>query len=504
MKRILLLIAFLPSTHAFMVDTTRIGGIRRTTQPIRSTNTRLQAVEEASICVIGGGVSGLAAALTAAEKCTPESKVVLLEASPTCGGRVQSDVTDDGYILDRGFAVFIEEYPYAKQLLDYDSLNLGPFLPGALVKLKDSNVLARVSDPLRVPTDLVVALFANVGTLEDKIRVLPLIYNVRTKSIEELFEEPETDTLTALKERWGFSDDMISKFFSPFLEGIYLAPLEEQSSRMFSFVFKMFSEGAATLPAGGMGAVAQQLVDKAQAAGVDIRVENAVQKIVSKKDGSYDLVLKKKGKLNAEKVIVATEGPVTQTLLATVNELKSLAEKEGETQRSVGCLYYSFDGQVPVTDPILILNGIGAERGNDANPVNNCCFPSVVRDGYSPAGSNLCSVTILKDAMESFADRQDDLDSTVRRQLSTWFPDQKDDILNKWKLERVYSIPNAQPAQLGGPMPANVNGGRPCDTYRDVKLPAGLFVAGDAMATATLNGALESGVNAGNAATNAT
>jgi hypothetical protein len=31
-----------------------------------------------------------------------------------------------------------------------------------------------------------------------------------------------------------------------------------------------------------------------------------------------------------------------------------------------------------------------------------------------------------------------------------------------------------------------------------------LFVAGDAMATATLNGALESGVNAGKAATNAT
>jgi hypothetical protein len=80
----------------------------------------------------------------------------------------------------------------------------------------------------------------------------------------------------------------------------------------------------------------------------------------------------------------------------------------------------------------------------------------------------------------------------------------KDDILSKWKLERVYTIPNAQPAQLGGPMPANVNGGRSCDTYRDIKLPAGLFVAGDAMATATLNGALESGVNAGKAATNAT
>jgi phytoene dehydrogenase-like protein len=247
-----------------------------------------------------------------------------------------------------------------------------------------------------------------------------------------------------------------------------------------------------------MRAVAQQLVDKATNAGVDIRTDNAVKKIVKKKDGTFELVLSK-GKLNAGKVIVATEGPVTQALLSTVDELKSLAQEDGETQQSVGCLYYSFQGSAPVTDPILILNGM-AERGNDENPVNNCCFPSVVRNTYAPPGSHLCSVTILKDAMESFANRDEELDTAVRKQLSTWFPNQKDDILNEWKLEGVYKIPNAQPAQLGGPMPANVNGGRPCDMYRGVKLPPGLFVAGDCVATATLNGALESGVKAGEAA----
>lgn len=44
-----------------------------------------------------------------------------------------------------------------------------------------------------------------------------------------------------------------------FSQGIFLSPLEEQSSRMFEFVFKMFSVGAASLPEGGMGQVPLQI-----------------------------------------------------------------------------------------------------------------------------------------------------------------------------------------------------------------------------------------------------
>jgi phytoene dehydrogenase-like protein len=458
----------------------------------------LKAAETASICVIGGGVSGLTAALTAAKESSKDCKIVLLESSPTLGGRVQSDVTGNGFVLDRGFAVFIEEYPFAKQLLDYDDLKLGKFLPGALVKLKGSDTLARVADPLRQPEDIFTALFAPVGSLGDKISVLPLIFHVRTKSVEELFEEPETDTLTALRDRWGFSDDMIDKFFKPFLEGIYLAPLEEQSSRMFSFVFKMFSEGAATLPEGGIGAISEQLTDKANAAGVDIRTNRAVTRIKRNKKGY--LLKCSGGDIQANTVIVAAEGPASKKLLSTVDGLEGLDKEPEQSQRSVGCLYYSFDGKAPVEDPILVLNGIGEERGNESNPVNNVCFPSVVAKSYVPAGAGLCSVTVLKNTMELFEGRESELDTAVRKQLATWFPDHEDAILAKWKLEHVYKIPNAQPSQLNGPLPANENRGRPCNTYRYAQLPDGLFVCGDHVATATLNGALESGVNAGKAA----
>jgi hypothetical protein len=58
-------------------------------------------------------------------------------------------------------------------------------------------------------------------------------------------------------------------------------------------------------------------------------------------------------------------------------------------------------------------------------------------------------------------------------------------------------IPRAQPSQYKGPLPASFNGGRPCNQYRGKDLPNGFFVCGDHMATATLNGAIESGVTAG-------
>ena len=278
--------------------------------------------------------------------------------------------------------------------------------------------------------------------------------------------------------------------------------LEEQSSRMFTFVFKMFSEGSATLPRGGIGAVTKQLQGMATRQGVDIRVGQAVSEISKNKKGVGYIIKMADGKsvIEADSVIVATDGKIAQKLVSQIEGLEPIAQFPETKQRCVGCLYYSFEGTAPVEDPILILNGCGNERGTAANPVNNVCFPSVVTEGYAPKGSQLCSVTVLKDAMESYKGKEEELDKAVRKQLGTWFPDYKDDILNKWELKKIYYIPNAQPSQLRSPFPANANGGRKSNEFLGTELPAGLFVCGDHMATATLNGALESGVNAGKAA----
>ena len=81
--------------------------------------------------VVGAGVSGLSCALTLKKAGRP---VIVLEASDDVGGRVRSDVVD-GFTLDRGFQVLLTAYPTCRHLLDYSSLHLGTFDPGAIIRV---------------------------------------------------------------------------------------------------------------------------------------------------------------------------------------------------------------------------------------------------------------------------------------------------------------------------------------------------------------------------------
>jgi hypothetical protein len=53
----------------------------------------------------------------------------------------------DGFLLDRGFAIFLTGYPEAQRTLDYDALSLQPFYAGADVRFEGD--FHRVADPLR-------------------------------------------------------------------------------------------------------------------------------------------------------------------------------------------------------------------------------------------------------------------------------------------------------------------------------------------------------------------
>lgn len=59
--------------------------------------------------------------------------MAVLEAGDGVGGRVRTDVVD-GYLLDRGFQVFLTGYPAAREEIDFDSLQLKPFYAGALIR----------------------------------------------------------------------------------------------------------------------------------------------------------------------------------------------------------------------------------------------------------------------------------------------------------------------------------------------------------------------------------
>ncbi len=57
----------------------------------------------------------------------------------------------------------------------------------------------------------------------------------------------------------GFSEAIIDRFFRPFLGGIFFDDGLGTSSRLFDFVMRCLVTGANCLPAGGIGAVAEQL-----------------------------------------------------------------------------------------------------------------------------------------------------------------------------------------------------------------------------------------------------
>ena len=208
-----------------------------------------------SIHIIGGGISGLIAARVLEEH---GLSATIIEATDRLGGRVKTDVVD-GYSLDHGFQVLLTAYPAAKKHLDFDALELQEFLPGSAIFKNGKQKI--IGDPLRNPSLLLPTLFSGIGTVNDKLKILALNRRLKKKSIQNIFAEKE-QTTHAYLENIGFSEAIITNFFTPFFSGIFLENKLETSSRMFEFVYKMFGEGNAALPKDGIQAIPKQLFEK--------------------------------------------------------------------------------------------------------------------------------------------------------------------------------------------------------------------------------------------------
>lgn len=340
--------------------------------------------------------------------------------------------------------------------LDYAALDLQRFLPGAVIR--HNGAFHTISDPFRAPLQALEGLFAPVGTLADKLRVA-LLRNALLREPLQTILSPSALQMpldTFLLQR-GFTPAFISAFFRPFYQGIFLAPLSEQSSSMFQFVFRMFAEAPASLPANGIGSVTQ-LMREQLPANVEIHLNTPVTYV----DAGHVEV---RGEvLTAPIIVLATEGPEAVRLLGS----------KIDTNKSRGsiCLYFASDRPSPVSKPILVLNGDSKEEG----PVNNMFVPSQVAPGYAPPGKTLISTTIVGDGLGK---GNEALEREVRQQMSRWFGEEK---VNEWRLLAVYRIPHSQSAQS----PDFV-------FHRETQLGEGLFVCGDHRNSPTLHGAIRSG-----------
>jgi phytoene dehydrogenase-like protein len=200
--------------------------------------------------IVGAGVAGLSCALELKRK---GIEFVILEASDAVGGRVRTDRVD-GFLLDRGFQVFLTAYPEARRVLDYSSLDLKAFYPGALLRVNRS--FKRVSDPWRRPLQASRDFLSGVIPRSDQLRIGSL--RARVTSSEYRPPEKEISTLHYLEEL-GIGDTTIRRFLKPFFGGIFLEEELTTSQAMFEFVFKMMSSGDISIPAKGMGEIPAQM-----------------------------------------------------------------------------------------------------------------------------------------------------------------------------------------------------------------------------------------------------
>lgn len=405
-----------------------------------------------NINIIGAGVAGLVAARVLEEK---GYSPVIYEASDRVGGRVKTDIVK-GYQLDHGFQVLLSAYPMVKRYLDLDELDVQKLMPGSIIYKNGKQ--HKIGDPLRSFSFLLPTLFSSVGTFKDKLKIFKLTRSMKAKSIDEVFKLKEISTLDFLKD-YGFSDSIISNFFKPFFTGIFLEPNLETSSRLFCFIFKMFAEGYAVIPKGGMEEIPKQLSRKLTKTKVHFNV-----KVDQVKEGK--IILNDIDEIESHATIIATEA----------SQLVSNLKNQQTQWKSCDNLYFEVGSNV-LNDPII---GLIAD---ESTLINNIFYATSILN-KTKGSKELLSVSVIKHHDLSEAE----LVKEVTEELKSYCKIEGIHYLRSYHIHKA--LPNV----------TNVVGDiDPTET----QLTETIFLAGDQLINGSLNAAMRSGEQAAYGAINA-
>jgi phytoene dehydrogenase-like protein len=420
--------------------------------------------DRSSVAVVGAGLAGLVAARHLADA---GADVTVFERREAVGGRVRTR-RHDGFRLDRGFQVLFTAYPAVRRELDLGALDLRSFSPGAVLARPGER--STLSDPLRDPLSLTDTLFNREVSTTDKLRTLALRQHVGGRDEAELFESPDAAIDDYLRD-WGFSERYLDNFVAPFYGGITLDRSLSTSKRVFEYTFKAMSEGRIALPAAGMGAVPQQLADRAREAGATLRLDDPVAAVDPHGDVEGSVAVEaESGVRDVDAAVVATD-PRTARRLTGVAAVPTTA-RPSVTQ------YYTLPGDGGIDGRKIHLN-VADDRPNAVVPLSN------VAPTYAPDDRTLLGATFLGDAaVDADADA---LHAATRDALASWYPERLFDGLDCLRTDRIEFAQFAQPPGVHDDLPA----------ARD---PEGaVYLAGDYTAWSSIQGAMRSGREAARA-----
>jgi protoporphyrinogen oxidase len=251
---------------------------------------------------------------------------------------------------------------------------------------------------------------------------------------------------------FGFSEEIIFKFFKPFFSGIFLEPELETSSRMFEFVYKMFGEGFATLPKGGIEAIPKQLKSNLKHSKFQFNTN-----VKSVEDGK--IILDNGTELESDFTIIATES----------SKLVGNLKKKETKWKSCDTLYFETN-TMTIRKPII---GLIAESNA---LINNIFYHSSILS-KSTGRKQLLSVTVVKQHNLS----KEALKIRVQKELQDYCG------IDSCIFIKHYAIPNALPDLEGikyEMLPA------------EIELTNSIFLAGDTQLNGSLNAAMISGEKA--------
>ncbi|MEM1281967.1 MAG: FAD-dependent oxidoreductase [Chlamydiota bacterium] len=356
-------------------------------------------------------------------------RTLIFEKNHYLGGRVQTEFID-GYTLDVGYQVLLSSYPEIS-LKWQRALKLRSYESGAHVKIDDQWRL--VPNPLMNPLSMFKAPKGNLKGL------ISLVLN------RQKVQSPNETTEEYIK-RLNIDSDWIDQFIKPFMRGVFLEKGLETRADRFIELMNYFIKGHACLPRGGMKEIPRWLENQIP----NTQLYKGT-KVVECNEGSVMLSCGKK--YTADAVIIALPLPELKLVVDEIPEVHSC---------STSCDYFCVEKKRVKADRYLWLDG-----QPDA-VVNNFSFPSRIQRSYAPRGMHLLSATAITPNIPSYDE--------VREYLAEQF----DLKLNWLSFIKRFHVSHALPSQINTP---------PMKSIRH----KGVFLAGEAVSSPSINDAVASG-----------